>query len=295
MTRKSASIGPYFSFLKLQLIPKHNLSYLEYGDSTNPEVVICLHGLTRNAADFDHLAIELSKNFRVISVDLPGRGCSDWLKNKKHYNYYTYIKDIVLLLKKLNINSVHWVGSSMGGIMGMAMATYYKKYIKTLIINDVGPELPRSTINRISKAVSRYPVFETIAEGKEYAKRAFRNFGITREEDWDHITENSTRLCSDNKYRLSYDVNVIEGTSAKEKSSGGNEMVDLWYLWRKIECPVMLIHGTKSDILLPETIEKMKKKRGFFLHQIENAGHTPALVYKEDISVIHNWLNEFLS
>lgn len=294
MIRKSIQLGPYWNFLKFQRIPKHSLSYIEWGNPNNPNVIFCVHGLARNANDFDHIAKHLSKDYRVIALDLPGRGHSEWLENKKHYNYHTYIKDVLLLLKNLSITSVYWIGSSMGGIMGMAMATYYPKYIKTLILNDVGPELPKKTIARIEKYVDLDPSFENEEEASLHIKRIYKNFGITSEKDWRHITQNSIRLCPDNKYRLSYDPAIITGTSAKKTSSwrDSKDFVNLWYLWEKITCPILLIHGTKSDILLTSTIDKMQKSRIFDLHVIEGAGHVPALIHKKDIESIDNWLKQ---
>lgn len=294
MIRKFIEIGPYWNFLKFQRVPKHTLSYIEWGEHTNPNVIFCTHGLARNAHDFDHLAKYLSKAYRVIALDLPGRGQSEWLKNKNHYNYHTYIKDVILLLKKLSIPSVYWIGSSMGGLMGMIMATYYPKHLKTLILNDVGPELPKKTIARIEKYVHLDPTFANTEEATLHIKRIYKNFGITSEKDWHHITQNSIRLCADNLYRLSYDPNITEGTSSKKTSSkrDSKDWVNLWYLWKKITCPLMIIHGTKSDILLDSTIKKMQQSRDFTLHTIEGVGHTPALIHEQDIKSIYDWLQQ---
>lgn len=287
------TIGPYFNFLKLQFIPKHNLSYIQWGDPNNTDVVICVHGLTRNAKDFEYLGKELAKDFKVIAIDLPGRGNSSWLANKNHYNYNTYVKDIMLFLKQMKFRSVHFIGTSMGGIIGMALATYYSKYIRSIVINDIGPELPRKTVKRIEKYVNLDISFPTKDIAKDHMKKIFKNFGIREEKDWDHITENSIRLCQDNKYRLSYDPNILEGTSLRKtesESKNSEEFVNLWYLWKNVKCPSLLIHGTESDILLKKTIDKMYFYRNFDLHEIENTGHAPALIYKKDIDIIHNWL-----
>lgn len=291
--RNIIALGPYFNFLKLQFIRQHNISYLEWGEKNNKDIVLCLHGLTRNALDFEYIGEALSKNFRVIAIDLPGRGKSSWLANKNHYNYNTYVKDVILLLKRLSINSVHFIGTSMGGIIGMAIATYYPKYIRSLVINDVGPELPKNTVKRIEKYVNLDISFASLNEAKGHIKKIFKHFGIIEEKDWDHITYNSVRLCDDNKYRLSYDPNILEGTSLRKTESSKNirdEFIDLWYLWKKIKCPSLLIHGKKSDILLNSTIEKMYLYRDFDLYEIENAGHAPALIHKNDIEMIDSWL-----
>lgn len=291
--RNIITLGPYFNFLKLQFVPRHTISYLEWGDKNNKDVLICVHGLTRNALDFEYIGKALSKDFRVIAIDLPGRGKSSWLANKNHYNYNSYVKDVILLLKHLSIDSAGFIGTSMGGIIGMAIASYYPKYINFLVINDVGPELPKKTVKRIEKYVNLDISFTSLYEAKGHMKNIFKHFGIIEEKDWDHITDNSIRLCDDNKYRLSYDPNILEGTSLRKAESlakTNEEFIDLWYLWKKVKCPSLLIHGKNSDILLESTIEKMYLYRDFDLYEIENAGHAPALIHKNDIEMIHKWV-----
>lgn len=115
-------------------IPKHNIAYLEFGDSNNPNVIVCAHGLTRNSYDFTKLANALCDKFRIICLDYPGRGRSDVFEEKKHYNYQVYVQDSIAFLKKLGIKNCTWLGTSMGGIIGMVLASKYKKLIKSLII-----------------------------------------------------------------------------------------------------------------------------------------------------------------
>ena len=285
-TRRYLQLPTYWNFLKFQRIPAHKISYLECGDPANDKVVVCVHGLTRNAHDFDDLGDFLSKGFRVISIDMAGRGWSDWFVNKKHYNYHTYVKDILLLIKALNLPPVYWVGTSMGGLIGMCLATYYPKIIKAMILNDIGPEMPNKTLDRIRKYTSSEAAFDTFEEIAQFIKVRFRRCGITQERDWAHMAQTSVMLCDDRKYRLNYDPGIAEKATQANRS----EFLDLWYLWKKVYCPVLLIHGAKSDVLLPSTIEKMRKYRDFDLHTIEEAGHAPALVYRKDLGTIGDWL-----
>jgi len=286
--RHTITLGPYWNILKFQRIPAHKITYLEWGDPSNDKVLICVHGLTRNANDFDYVGPALANDFRVISIDMAGRGSSDWLENKKHYNYHTYIKDILLFMKAKNLKSAYWLGTSMGGLIGMCLATYYPKYIKAMVLNDIGPEMPNRTLDRIRKYTSKEATFDTLNEAEQFIKIIFKYFGIKEEEHWKHITQTSLVLCLDGKYRLNYDSGVAE----KATKANRTEFLDLWYLWKKVYCPVLLIHGAKSDILLSSTIEKMKKYRDFDLHTIEEAGHAPYLVYEHDIKAIKDWLNK---
>lgn len=284
--RRAVTIPSYWSFLKFQLIPTHKITYLEWGDPENDRVLICVHGLTRNANDFDYIAEALKNNFRIISIDMAGRGGSDWLKNKNHYNYHTYIKDILLFMKALGIKSAYWLGTSMGGLIGMCLATYYPRRIQAMVLNDIGPEMPNRTLDRIRKYSGKETAFDAFEEAEQFIKIIFKYFGIKTEEHWRHITETSIAQGLDGKYRLNYDPGVSEKATRKNRT----EMLDLWYLWKKVKCPVMLIHGAKSDILLTSTIDKMKKYRDFDLYTVDEAGHAPALVYEKDIDAIKDWL-----
>jgi pimeloyl-ACP methyl ester carboxylesterase len=292
------TIGPYWNIGKLQRVPRHRLSYLEFGDSSNEQVVFCVHGLSRNAHDFDYLANALSKDFRVIAVSMPGRGSSEWFKDAKYYNYHTYIHDIRHILKTLKIPSVHFIGTSMGGLIGMALATYYSKHIRTLVINDVGPEVPKATLSRMEKYLNADPAFSTISDAKTHMKTILKYFGITEEEHWEHVTKYSTVMRGDGKYGMHYDKRVLQGKSEERKSPSrhhDSQFIDLWHLWYKVRCPVLLIHGANSDILVGSTITKMRSIRDFDLYTIPDSGHAPALFVKRDTDAVHKWIIAQLS
>ena len=178
----------------------------------------------------------------------------------------------------------------MGGLIGMALATYYPKVIKSLVINDVGPELPNETLGRIRKYVALDPTFDTMIEAERHIRMIFKHCGIVEDEHWKHVTIHSVYLDEDKKYRLKYDPMVISGGSKMSPGGGDKQqMMDLWYLWKKVQVPVLLIHGIHSDILLNTTMEKMRTFRTFDFHEID-AGHAPALVQDSDNQVIHDWL-----
>ncbi len=290
MSKKYITVGPYINWHKLQIIKRHNVAYLDYGDINNPNILVCAHGLTRNAYDFEKIARNLLSCFRVIAIDYPGRGNSDYFVDKKHYNYYVYVKDTLLFLKKLGINKPFWLGTSMGGVIGMAIASFYPKIIRGLILNDIGPEMPIATLKKISKYASQEPTFTDLNLAKQHLKMIYKGSGIKDEEDWEFITQNSFKINNENQYQMNYDPAVTSGIQINPKKT---KDVDMWKIWRKISCPIFLVHGSKSDILLSSTVEKMQQTKQIELHRVEYAGHAPALTNIDQIEPIKNWLTKF--
>lgn len=284
----SISIEPYINWFKLQRIPRHKISYLEFGDPNNNNVIICAHGLTRNAHDFDKLAKALTHSFRVIAINYPGRGDSDYFDNKWHYNYHVYTKDTLLFLKKLSIKNPIWLGTSMGGLIGMILASKYQKIFKGMILNDIGPHMPISTISRIEKYARQTILFDNLNDAKKHLKMIYSQFGINTEEDWDYITKHSFILNKSGKYQMNYDSSVVNGVKTNSKSKD----INIWSIWHKILCPLLVIHGAKSDILLQSTIDKMKKTKNFDLYTVNEAGHAPALLGLDQIEAVNKWLNK---
>ncbi|WP_367363970.1 alpha/beta fold hydrolase [Candidatus Tisiphia endosymbiont of Nedyus quadrimaculatus] len=288
MIQKFIQVGPYINWLGSQYIPAHKIAYLEFGDPNNENVIICAHGLTRNAHDFDKIAMALSDNFRVIAIDYPGRGDSDVFKTKKHYNYQVYVKDTVLFLKKLAINNCIWLGTSMGGIIGYVLASKYKELIKAMIINDVGPFIPAAPLVKIGQYAGQTPSFVDLVSAKQHLKLIYSQFGISSEEDWDHLTKYSFIKIQDGKYKMNYDPGIIQGMNANADKP---KNVDIWTIWNKIVCKLLVIHGAKSEILQQDTIDKMKKTKDFDLFVVDYAGHTPSLMTDDQISYIKSWVN----
>jgi len=290
---KSIQIDSYINWFQLQYIPSHVISYLEFGDHMNENILICTPGLTRNAHDFDKIASILSDNFRVISINYPGRGDSDYFQNKKHYNYYVYTKDTLLFLKKLNIKTPIWLGTSMGGIIGMILASRYKKIFKAMIINDVGPLISHESLNKIKKYAGQKHLFNDINNCKLHLKMIYSQFGINDEKDWDYMTKYSFHKNSDGLYQMNYDPSILDGIRIDKKNY--KKDVDIWSIWHKISCKLLLIHGAKSEILQNSTVEQMKETRDFDLYRVDYAGHAPSLMTIDQIDFIKNWLNNVSS
>ncbi len=291
MSKKYLTLGPYVIWLKLQLVKQHKLAYLDYGDVNNPNVLICAHGLTRNAYDFEKIARVMQNNFRVIAIDYPGRGDSDYFTDKKSYNYYVYLKDTLLLLKKLKIKNPFWLGTSMGGIIGMAIGCFYPRILRGLILNDIGPSMPLSTVKKIGKYASLEPKFIDLELAKQHLKMIYKESGIKEEEDWNFLTKNSFKINSSNQYQMNYDPTIVSGMEIDKAKS---KDVDMWKIWRKIKCPILVIHGAKSNILSVETVEKMQQSKQIDIYVVDYAGHAPALTNADQIDPIKNWLNKLI-
>ncbi|CAK0772232.1 Pimeloyl-ACP methyl ester carboxylesterase [Azospirillaceae bacterium] len=277
------------SYLSLNPVGFHRVCYMEWGASTAERTVVCVHGLTRNGRDFDVLAGGLAEaGWRVICPDVAGRGRSDWLLDGSLYNYAQYLSDMVVLLARLDVETVDWVGTSMGGIMGMLLASKNQTPIRRLVLNDVGPFVPKAALDRIADYIGVEPVFEDLAALKSYIRYLYQGFGALTEEQWDDMARSSARLLPDGRYGLAFDPKI--GQVFKD-----NPVVDvnLWAVWDAMRCSVLTLRGERSDLLLSETAEEMTRRGpGTKLVEIEGAGHAPGLMASDQIKAILRFLQE---
>ncbi|MGV2333182.1 MAG UNVERIFIED_CONTAM: alpha/beta hydrolase [Planctomycetaceae bacterium] len=271
-------------------VPSHKIAFSEWNNEGR-EVLVCLHSLIANSHDFDFLAEAISKDLRVIAVDMPGRGDSSWFEDKSLYNYEVYIADLLALLKSLNIEKMHVLGSSMGGIMGMILASNHPEMIKSLILNDIGPEIPGKALAKIRKYLAISPPFPHLELAKRHLQMVFKNFGIEGEGFWSHVVKYYTFKKDDGNYYLKYDPQIANTFSVNMENP---EDVIFWELWDKITCDTLLIHGADSDILLQKTVDKMNLRHNMDLYVVHEAGHAPALFDTKEINYIHTWLKNIL-
>ncbi len=271
---------------------QRRFAFREFGDINNPNVVVCVHGLSRNAKDFDRLATALSSRYRVICPHMAGRGDSDWLDDKSGYNYLTYISDIAALLLHMKLTQVDWVGTSMGGIIGMMIAAQQPFLIKRMVINDIGAIVSAEGLKRILSFVGRKTVFDTRQEAMEALKFYLQPFGITQEADWDFMCEISFQQQPDGRYHFAYDPEIIK--PFKEAAmAASNEVadVDLSMAWNAVQCPVLILRGAQSDILSASTAQAMLTRAAATkLVEFPSVGHAPALLSPEQIKVVTDWL-----
>lgn len=264
------------------------LAFMDFGERSRDRVVVCVHGLTRNGRDFDRLATAMAKDFRVIEVDVAGRGRSGWLADKAAYGFPTYLKHMAALLDYRGLEHVDWVGTSMGGIMGMLLAAQPESPIRRLVLNDVGPFIPKAALERIGDRVGQDPRFRNHQEAAEYFHEAYAEFGIPDEVAWSDLTLHSTVRQENGTYALHYDPAI--GDAFRQPI----EDVDLWAVWDAITCPVLVLRGENSDLLTGETAREMTR-RGPKAELVEfpGCGHAPALMSEEQIAVVHDWLLSF--
>lgn len=270
-----------------ETVPAHKLACYEWGSRSNPNHVVCVHGLTRNGRDFDFLAHALSKNFHVICPDIAGRGASGRLPAAA-YNYATYVSDMVQLLKQLELPQVHWIGTSMGGIIGMTLATTAPTLLRSLTLNDIGCLIPAQGLKRILSYAGVSMEFATRAEAEAALRINCKPFGIPSEEHWQHLFAHSLITTVDGKTSFAYDPNIISSMPKADAVEDAN----MWGLMDGLsKLKTLLIRGEISDILTRETAMEMQTKHpALTYHEIKDTGHAPALMAEDQINLIGNWL-----
>ena len=240
----------------------HRIVYFEWGDPANDRVLVCVHGLTRRGRDFDDLARALERRYRVICVDLPGRGRSDWLPLAAGYQPTTYLQDMAALIARLGVDQVDWLGVSLGGLMGMMLAAQPKTPIRRLVLDDIGGYVGVEALQQIA------------------------GYGPLTDAQWAHLVEHGHRIDEAGQWRQHYDPKLAEPFKA-----GFSEPVALWPLWDAIACPALILRGTLSDILTAETAAEMvSRKPGTTLVEFDGVGHAPMLMAEDQISAVSDWL-----
>ncbi|MGB0732438.1 MAG: alpha/beta fold hydrolase [Pontibacterium sp.] len=263
----------------------HRMVYHQWGSSDNERVLVCVHGLVRNGRDFDKLAKYLSREYRVICPDIAGRGKSDWLDNPEDYHIEQYLRDVMALLGRLGVKDVDWLGTSMGGIMGMTLASMPKSPIKRLILNDIGAEIPSVALKRIAGYLGSQH-FKTLKEAETYLRALYTNLVNITDKNWEQVTQHSTRALPDGGFALHYD-----STIANNFLTLTEETINLWPIWQGVSCPVAVIHGETSDILTAETLQAMKEQRpDTDILEVPSIGHVPSLMETDQIQWIRQWL-----
>ncbi|MGF1475073.1 MAG: alpha/beta fold hydrolase [Geminicoccaceae bacterium] len=265
---------------------KIGLRILVWGEPKGKPPVVCVHGLTRNARDFDPLAVALSTERQVICPDVAGRGQSDWLADPDHYQVPVYASHLLALLAQLDLDEVDWVGTSMGGLIAMEIAASERSPIRRLVLNDVGPFVPYASLELIKHYLGldlRFPDIEAI---ENHFRFIHAGFGDLTAEQWRNLAEHSSRPLSDGGYALAYDPLIREPFIA-----GVREDIDVWHLYDRITCPTLVLRGAESELLSAEVAQAMTE-RGPKAELVTFAeiGHAPALMDPEQIGVVRDFL-----
>jgi pimeloyl-ACP methyl ester carboxylesterase len=273
------------SFMSPGVREPHRVAYTEWGESDNPRVLVCVHGLTRNGRDFDTLAEALAGEYRVVCPDVVGRGASDWLEDKSEYGYPRYVADMLALIGHLEADDVHWVGTSMGGLIGMFLSALPESPITRMVMNDVGPFLPKAALQRIVAYVGEDPRFPDMEALDAYLRVIYAPFGPFTEDQWQGLVQSSARTLDTGEIGLTYDPGIAEPLRAMPV-----EDIDMWPVWDAISIPVLVIRGEKSDVLLAATAENMAAAGpGARLEVLPGIGHAPTLMSDDQITLIRDW------
>lgn len=265
----------------------HKLAYFEWGDAGNDNVLLCVHGLTRRGRDFDFLAQALQGRYRVLCPDMPGRGQSDWLADKNDYDYVTYVAAAAALIARSGAASIDWVGTSMGGLIGMMIAAQPNSPIRKLVLNDIGPFLPKSALDRIGGYVGTDPRYPSLAALEQKLREDSAPFGPLTDAQWHFLAEHYARRLPDGQWTSHYDpgiaVNIRKALPAQD--------INLWPVWQAIKCPVLVVRGANSDLLTTETARKMADRpHPTSVVEIPGVGHAPALLSDEQVALVKDWL-----
>jgi pimeloyl-ACP methyl ester carboxylesterase len=264
----------------------HEVVYREWGHPESPRVVVCVHGLTRNGRDFDTLAAALADRFRVLCPDMPGRGESEWLPDPNDYVFPTYLTALTALLAHAHADRIAWVGTSMGGLLGMILAAQRGSPVTRLVINDIGPVIEQAALTRIAGYVGMDPPFETFAALETHIREVSASFGPLTDEQWRHLALTTSRQTTDGRWRLKYDPGIAIPFRSSAAAGG-----DLWGVWDAIPCPALLLRGAQSDLLSKATAEAMLT-RGPRPRLVEFAGigHAPMLLSPDQIVPVISFL-----
>lgn len=270
------------------------MAYWEWGDPANPRVLVCVHGLSRQGRDFDTLARAMLADYRVVCPDVVGRGQSDWLPDPAGYQLQAYVADMVTLLARLNAETVHWVGTSMGGLIGLGLAALPNSPVQRLVLNDVGPTIEAGAIARIGTYLGlplRWPSVEAAAD---YMRGIAQGFGPHSQAQWLELTRPMLKpdtTGDEPGFKPHYDPNIAVPfrSVTPEAAAAGQAM--LWYGYDAIRCPTLLLRGAQSDLLTPETAAAMTQRGPKAqLHVIQGVGHAPTLVQPDQVAVVREFL-----
>ena len=266
--------------------PDVALAYTDWGEPDAEQVVVCVHGLTRNARDFDFLAQALAaRGLRAIAVDVAGRGLSSWLADPQGYAVPTYAAQMLRFLELMKLGPVDWVGTSMGGLIGMVLAAREAPPLRRLVLNDVGPFVPAEALKQIQAYLGIELSFESLEALESHLRAIHASFGPLTDSQWRHLAKHSARETAEG-WRLSYDPAIrvpFEAAAAED--------IDLWPLWDAIQVPTLVLWGEESTLLTRATAEEMGNRgpkaevTGF-----ARVGHAPALMSQDQIATVVDWL-----
>lgn len=268
----------------------HRMAYWEWGDAANPRVLVCVHGLTRQGRDFDTLARDLCSDYRVVCPDVVGRGRSDWLADPMGYAVPAYVADMVTLVARLGVEQVDWVGTSMGGLIGLGVAALSQTPVRRLVLNDVGPAIEPQALQRIGSYVGQPAHFTDVDQAADALWEISKGFGPHTREQWLALTR--PQLVPDGAgLKSHYDpaIAVPFKSITPEMAAAGEAM--LWQAYDRIAAPTLVLRGAESDLLSAKTARQMTERGPRAqLHELPGVGHAPTLVQPDQRALVRRFL-----
>jgi len=279
----------------ISLAGLHRMAYKEWGDPDNPNVLVCVHGVTRVGDDFDALARALSDHYRVVCPDVVGRGRSGRLGNPQLYRIPQYVSDMVTLVARVTANSdsgkVDWFGTSMGGLIGMALASLPDNPIGKLVLNDIGPTLDPVALRRIGDYIAQDLRFASFAEGAAFVRAVSASFGEHTDEQWHKLAADVLREGDDGQWVRHYDMGLAAPLRGANPEQAKADEAALWAAYDAIRCPTLLVRGANSDLLSHATAQQMLTRGPKpQLVEIAGTGHAPTFINADQIAIARRFL-----
>ena len=268
----------------------HRMAYWEWGDAANPRVLVCVHGLSRQGRDFDTLARAMQAEYRVVCPDVVGRGRSDWLADPRGYQVPAYVADMVTLVARLNVGTIDWVGTSMGGLIGLGLASLPNSPVARLVLNDVGPKIEYASLVRIGSYLGQPLRWATADEAADYLASISAGFGPHTPGAWRALSQPMVKA-ADGGVVLHYDPAIAQPFKAMTPELASAAEAMTWAAYDAIRCPTLLLRGAASDLLSAATAAAMTdrgpKAR---LVSFAGVGHAPTLVADHQIAAVREFL-----
>jgi pimeloyl-ACP methyl ester carboxylesterase len=270
----------------------HTMFYKEWGEEDNPSVLVCVHGLTRASDDFDVLAESLCGRYRIICPDVVGRGRSSWLRDPKYYTLPIYVSDLLGLLAHVKAETISWLGTSMGGMIGMAIAALPSKPLQKLILNDIGPALSPQAMSRIGSYVGEQLAFASFDEAAHYIRQISASFGQHDEQQWSKLAGNVLKKTAQGQWVRKHDPGIA--IPFQSQLEAGSEFLErmLWTTYDAVSCPTLVIRGMESDLLNADAARDMTRRGPKAeLIELEGVGHAPMFMHAEQIELVERFLS----
>ena len=269
----------------------HHMAYWEWGEAANPRVLVCVHGLTRQGRDFDTLARSLCSVYRIVCPDVVGRGRSDRLADPMGYALPQYVADMVTLLARLNAERVDWVGTSMGGLIGIGLAAQTGSPLARMVVNDVGPSIEPASLVRIGSYLGQPMRWKTLDDAADAMWAISQGFGPHTREQWLELTRPQLTTDDEGWLMPRYDPAIAAPYKAITPALAQAGEALLWQAWDRLTLPTLLLRGAQSDLLSSATAQAMTE-RGPRARLVEfsGVGHAPMLQQPDQLAAVREFL-----